>query len=252
MDNLATEGHKLLSLENDLTKARNDYDSWIILVRDSIATKYSNTGFVAEWLSLSKARLQTQSSSYSYSLQWDAFCQNIQSKLKWLANLPNKALLYENINKPIPVYQHKEINNSATGGINNEKTPFISPDRINELRELKSSNFELTKLIALCNELNICYQTNCWYSLSSLTRTILNYVPPIFGGNNFDSVAAQSPKSIKKVLEKLNTDAKDIADHHLHEQAMKSEAILTEQQVNFSSQLDVLLVEVIKKIKENQ
>ena len=77
-----------------------------------------------------------------------------------------------------------------------------------------------------------------------------NFLRLQFGQPNFESVVAQyNEKSLKSVLDELQKVTKNIADHHLHKQAKQSEALLTEQQVNFSSQLDVLLQEVYLKLK---
>ena len=77
-----------------------------------------------------------------------------------------------------------------------------------------------------------------------------NFIRLQFGQPNLESVVAQyNGKSFKSVLDELHKVTKNIADHHLHEHAKQSEALLTEQQVNFRSQLDVLLQEVYLKLK---
>ena len=175
---------------------------------------------------------------------------SVDSRLRWLSNLSSRSSRTV-IQKYLDTKVNTSLNERKSVLVfsNHVKSSFISLERIKELEELKSNKFELTKLISLCNELNICHKEKCWYSVIALTRTIANYVPPIFGQPNFESVVSQSSTSLKKLLDKLQTDAKNIADHHLHEQAKLGEAILTEQQVDFRNQLDVLLGEVVKAIK---
>jgi hypothetical protein len=239
LDELSTQGSSLLLNSDNARSACENLNSWIDLVRIYLAGNHPNTGLVAEWLAIGSI---SHNSQYPLSFDWTPFKSNVRKRLTWLSNLNNKVRIKEFIASPIGVIEHPlSVNNSKL---------FISSERIKELESLNSSKFELKKLIALCNELNICHKDACWYAVIALTRTILNYVPPIFGQPNFESVVANhNGKSLKPVLEELHKVSKNIADHHLHEPAKQNEALLTEQQVNFGHELDVLLQEISKKLK---
>ena len=69
--------------------------------------------------------------------------------------------------------------------LNSETTRYVSKSRIAELRQLRSANFDLRRLIRLCEELNRCFGANSFFATAALVRTIINHVPPIFRGENF-------------------------------------------------------------------
>ena len=239
LDELSTKGSSLSSNNDDPRRACDDLNSWIELVRVYLADNYPNTGLVADWLQIGSI---SQNSQYPLSFNWLPFNSNVNTRLRWLSNLNSKVQIKKLTSSSIGVAER-------SSSISITKI-FISLERINELKALNSSKFELKKLIALCNELNICHKDACWYAVIALTRTILHYVPPLFGQPNFESVVANhNGRSLKPVLEKLHEVSKNIADHHLHEPAKQNEALLTEQQVNFGHELDVLLQEISKKLK---
>jgi len=128
---------------------------------------------------------------------------------------------------------------------------YINKDRIEELRKCKKENFELLKLVRICEELNSNWHQENYISVISLVRTILNYVPPIFGLANFEHVASNygGGISFKKAMANLLQSSKNISDHHLHSQAAKNEALPNNAQVDFRSDLDFLLAEIVKILK---
>lgn len=239
LDELSTQGSRLLLNRNNAGSACENLNLWIELVRAYLVDNHPNTGLVAEWLAIGSL---SHNSQYPLSFNWLPFNSNVNTRLKWLSNLNSKVRIKELTSSPIGVAER-------SSSISITKL-FISSERIKELEALNSSKFELRKLIALCNELNVCHKDACWYAVIALTRTILHYVPPLFEQPNFESVVANhNGKSLKAVLEKLHEVSKNIADHHLHESAKQNEVLLTEQQVNFSHELDVLLQEISKKLK---
>lgn len=127
--------------------------------------------------------------------------------------------------------------------------PYISLLHIDDLRALQTTNFDLKRLIALCEEANICASQSCWLALSALNRIILDHIPPLFGCNDFVAVAnnygGNKKQSFKKIMAELNS-FKSISDRNLHSQIGKVETIPTEQQVDFSKHIDVLLDEIIR------
>jgi hypothetical protein len=124
---------------------------------------------------------------------------------------------------------------------------LISKTRLDELRKLSSGKFDFSKLIRLCEEINIVYGEGCYFSTAMLTRALLDHVPPVFGKANFDEVANHhGARSVKGALKHLNEASKSVADGHLHEQIGKRATLPTAQQVDCRQQLDVLLGEIVR------
>lgn len=120
-------------------------------------------------------------------------------------------------------------------------TPYVSKSRIAEIRQLRSADFDLRRLIRLCEELNRCFGANFFFATAALVRTIINHVPPIFGAKTFAEVANNvGGKSVKKSFLRLETASRDISNDLLHQQIQKREVLPTAIQVDFKNELDVL------------
>ena len=130
---------------------------------------------------------------------------------------------------------------------------FVDHSRIAELRGLVNPQWDFARLVELCRELNVAAANDCHMSTSFLLRSILNLVPPIFGKENFARVANEYPfaKSIKPSIGRLQSQARDGADFHLHQPIRKHEVLPTAAQVAFRQELDVLLGEVIRVVRES-
>ncbi|MBT8439474.1 MAG: hypothetical protein KJO91_07080 [Gammaproteobacteria bacterium] len=129
---------------------------------------------------------------------------------------------------------------------------YVHQDRIKELTTISSSDFDLTKLIKFCNELNDSRANDNVFSIIMLCRAIIDHVPPVFGVNNFNEVANNysGTSSFKKSMGHLNISSRNIADQHLHTHIRNSETLPTLTQVDFSNDLDVLLSEIVRLLNE--
>ena len=126
---------------------------------------------------------------------------------------------------------------------------YVNKSRIAELRQVTSLNFDLQRLIRLCEELNKCFASNSFCATAALVRAVIDHVPPILGARTFAEVANNiGEKSIKASLQRLETSSRNIADSVLHQQIRKREVVPNSTQVNFSNDLDVLLGEVVRKL----
>jgi hypothetical protein len=137
---------------------------------------------------------------------------------------------------------------AASGG-EHAGASFIADSRLAELRKLVSSQFDFKKLIRLCEEINTVYSEKCYFATAMLTRGLLDHVPPLFGYNTFNEVANNyggGGKSFKDTIQHLENAARKVADAHLHMPIRKSETLPAAQQVNFASQLDMLLAEIVR------
>lgn len=73
----------------------------------------------------------------------------------------------------------------------------------------------------------------------------------LFSCKSFDEVANNylGSKSFKSSMLNLNNSLRNIANSHLHQHIRQSEVLPAHSQVDFSADLDVLLAEVIRKLK---
>jgi hypothetical protein len=128
---------------------------------------------------------------------------------------------------------------------------YIDSKRMAQLRSIKSENFDLSKLIALCEELNKCYANGCYVAVAMLARAIVDHVPPIFNSGTFTDVANTYPgsRSFKESMSNLDKSLRKIADAHLHVQIRPSEILPSKTQIHFSPDLDVLLGEIVRILK---
>lgn len=133
----------------------------------------------------------------------------------------------------------------------NRPARFVSPERLEELRRLESSRFDLSRLIRLCEELDLAFGNRCLHATAMLTRAILDHVPPIFGFRTFAEVANNysGGKSFRQIAQHFDSSARSIADAHLHLPIRAREVLPTTTQVNHSQALDVLLGEVVRLLK---
>lgn len=125
---------------------------------------------------------------------------------------------------------------------------FIDESRIEDLRRLPSQRWDLTRLVRLCEELNVSFSNECYMSVAALTRSVIDHVPPIFNCQSFAEVANNyaGSKSFKDSMQHLDRSARNIGDAHLHTQIRDREELPKAAQVNFSNDLDVLLGEIVR------
>ena len=96
---------------------------------------------------------------------------------------------------------------------------YVSETRIQELKAIKSRRVDLTKLIRLCEEINITHANSLNLATAILLRAILDHIPPIFSKASFKEVASgYGGKSFKDTMQHLDNGARKIADSHLHVQ----------------------------------
>jgi hypothetical protein len=137
--------------------------------------------------------------------------------------------------------------NQAKASASTSELTLIADSRLAELRTLSSAQFDLRKLIRLCEELNTVYKDECYLATAMLTRGLLDHVPPLFGKNTFSEVANHyGGKSFKETMQHLEGAARKVADAHLHLPVRKSETLPAAQQVYFAAHLDVLLSEIVR------
>src|SRR5438552_10412961 len=126
---------------------------------------------------------------------------------------------------------------------------YVDKSRIAQLRQIRSTKFDLRRLIRLCEELIDCSTSGSFFAITALVRAINDHVPTIFGAATFSEVANNvGGKSDKKSLLRLQTASRDISDAVLHQQIRSREVLPTAIQVDFKNELDVLLREIDRRL----
>ncbi len=125
---------------------------------------------------------------------------------------------------------------------------FVSSTRIAELKSISSTNYDLSKLINLCNEINICYANDCLFATAMLSRALLDHIPPLFGFGNFDQMANNYSwgKSKQAVINHLNNSSREISNNLIHTMVSQKTDIPTRTRVNCSDGIDIVLAEIVK------
>ena len=127
---------------------------------------------------------------------------------------------------------------------------YVDLSRLDELRSITSSDWDLRRLICMCEELNKAFSASSFHATAMLVRAITDHVPPIFGAASFAEYASSMvSKSHKSSMERLSRSLRDIADGALHVQIRKREALPASTQVDFRAELDVLLAEVARALR---
>lgn len=163
----------------------------------------------------------------------------------------NERFAYENRGDPI-----FNSTNVLTGAFGRSDEPYllsyISPARLNELRSIRNTSFDCTRLISMCEELNACASRENAHAVIMLTRAILDHVPPAFQFEKFAEVASnykEGGKSFKESIERLEKQARKVADRLLHMPIRAKEVAPTMHEVSFVSEIETLLAEFCRILK---
>jgi len=134
-----------------------------------------------------------------------------------------------------------EVGNSLAGDT------FVDIERIKELKNITSGNYDYSKLIQFLNELNFAYLNNAFLTIPLLVRAVVDHIPPIFNKSNFSEVCGgYGTKSFKDSMTNLDKSNRKIADSYLHTHIRQKESLPNKTQINFKHDLDVLLQEIVR------
>lgn len=128
---------------------------------------------------------------------------------------------------------------------------FINKKRIEDISKLLSKEYDFSRLVQICNEINSSCEAESYIATGALIRVLIDHVPPVLGHTTFQQVAANYPgKSLKQSFEHLEKGARKIADQLIHQVIRKKEVVPTFNTINYSQNIDVLLAEIIRKTHE--
>lgn len=132
---------------------------------------------------------------------------------------------------------------------------YIFGGLITELENIKHHEFDQTRLVKYCKEINDNFERENFSSVIFLCRAVLDHCPPIFGYPNFESLCIQLPRknSLKHIANHLNDSLKRIADHHIHKQIGAKEVLpLMNEIENFKSDMNFLIARIVEKLSMHQ
>lgn len=131
------------------------------------------------------------------------------------------------------------------------RIPYVASSRIDTLRAIDCREFDCTRLLCLCEELNDCAASSNAHAVIFLTRAILDHVPPVFGFESFAQVASnyQGGKSLRRSLERLENQSRHVADRLLHMPIRHKELAPLMEEVSFSAELECVLAELCRRLK---
>jgi len=125
---------------------------------------------------------------------------------------------------------------------------FVAPQLLAALRAAERKTFDYAKLIRFCEELNDAYRRGHYLTSALLIRAVMNHVPPIFGQTTFAAVVAHATRSIKPMLERLEKEARPIADLHTHYLIRAKEPLPTRIQIEpYKGCFELLMNEIVAK-----
>lgn len=126
---------------------------------------------------------------------------------------------------------------------------IVDPNLITKLAQMSSNAIDFDFLSCLCKEINSCFAHGNIVATLLLMRTVLNYVPPVFGYDAFKQVVAQSGRSLKESFGHLEDGLRKIADFHTHRRLTYGDLYPTMAQVEpYKPQFELLLQEVMKQV----
>jgi len=142
-----------------------------------------------------------------------------------------------------PNYQKEAVNNAT----------FLNIGVLLELKAIETKQFDTTKLVKFCEEINDSYNRANYLSCSLLIRAVMNHIPPIFGFAKFSQVVASSGKSVKAVLSNLQDQARPLADLHTHILIRSKEQLPSKHQIEpYKASFEILIQEILVKLHENK
>jgi hypothetical protein len=130
---------------------------------------------------------------------------------------------------------------------------YVALARLRELRAVSSKKWDITRLVSICEELNGAFEREAFITCSMLVRSIVDHVPPIFSCKTFREVANNyaGSKSFRASMQHLDRSLRNHADGNLHTQIRQKESLPTRTQVAFWADLDKLLEETIRILKDD-
>jgi hypothetical protein len=129
---------------------------------------------------------------------------------------------------------------------------FVDPKILEKLRLVEGFEFDMSKIIRFCEELNSSFNASNYLASTLLLRALINHIPPIFGHKTFLQVVSHASKSRRELFKPLDDTARDVADLHTHDLIRHKEVLPTKNQLEpFRANLEFLLQEVLVEVQKS-
>jgi hypothetical protein len=126
----------------------------------------------------------------------------------------------------------------------------INPEVVTSLEQTVSTQFDTKFLARVCREINSCYSHGNVMATALLMRSVLNYVPPIFGHSTFGQVCANAGRSLKESFDHLENGLRKVADFQTHRVGGPVTPYPSVAQVEpFKPQFELLMHEILAKVR---
>jgi hypothetical protein len=249
LDHFAATGQSLLD-GDDAVHTHNQFGRWVDEVREWLSETYPTLGLAADWVAQGASPLIIGGQYHDDRNSWVSHNMVVQARLRWLGRLPTKVAVQQLLT-PARAQNEAKLAGRKEIKLQTTSRAYVDPDRINELKALSATAYDLSKLIRMCEELNVCFAGECYLAMIMHTRAIIDHVPPVFGCKSFAEVTSNysGTRSFKEAMTTLDTTSRKIADHYLHAQIRKAESLPNAIQVDFSNAIDMLLAEVGRVLK---
>lgn len=211
-----------------ISSVSNDRKSWSVAINDEIINLYNAPSTAVYADALLAAGYRDDEAIFFDERLANTFPVNEHA---WLGLVEPKA--------PHPQAQ-------GSGGT----ASYIDSERLLKLIGVTGPEYDCSRLVALCEELNQCAARRNSHAVIYLTRAILDHVPPVFGYRTFAEVAANygGEKSFRKAMERLEKHSRHVADLYLHRLIGKREVVPTMSDVDFAAEINLMLSEILRRL----
>jgi len=145
LDNIVARGQQLLD-KHEPVETHSEFSRWVREVSRWLNSKFPDTGLSADWAAQNNSNLVMGGSYYDDPTSWTVFRMTVQSRLRWLGNLPLQ-LQIAGLSAPAQVQNEAMQAGRKEIKLNTISRAYVDPDRINELKAISSECFDLTKLV---------------------------------------------------------------------------------------------------------
>ena len=240
VEDFEKKGKSLLDIK-DPTEARVQFDAWVDEVGQWLQAIAPDSDLYEEWEYLGGADLIAGNRDDNVHTAWWQIRMAVNKRLFWLSRYPKDSTV-----------SLSTLAEDAGASARTATHTYVDPVRIDQLKEISSKQFDLSRLIRLCEELNINFSERCCLGTIMITQAILEHIPPIFGCSTFSAITAENngSKALKQAVRNLSGGFGKITGRYLDRQIKDIEPLPAINQVDFSEEIDILLAEITRRLSD--
>ena len=236
------KGESLLDIK-DPQKAGIQFDAWVDEVGRWLQTVAPDSDLYTEWEYLGGADLVAGNRDDNVHTAGWQIKMAVNKRLFWLSRLPADSTDSLSI-----------LADDPSAAARTATRAYVDLMRIDQLKSISSKQFDLSRLIRLCEELNINFTEKCCLGTIMITQAIIDHIPPIFGCSTFSAITAENSGSnaFKQAIRNLSDGFGKIAGRYLNRQIKDIEPLPAISQVDFSEEIDILLVQIAARLNDTR